>query len=174
MNNLVPTADGFLYEPGPLGEVALEILRKLRKLRDSLMFAGFCPDEGEALRADMIMKRTLTDRDANLELGLFTNVAPGDTITHATITEPSGGNYTRKTLTDASWVGAADTRTYATQTFTPTGSGYTGTIQGYFINTLAAGGTKRLIAVEVDSAGGPYTLNENDTYDIDLSVVFSG
>lgn len=127
--------------------------------------AGFYPDEAEALIANLVFKRVLTDRDADLELGLFTNVAPGETITHAAITEPTGTGYARKTLTDASWTGAADARAYAEQTFTGGAGGWTGSIQGYFIATKAAGGTKRLVIVEVDP-NGPYTIAVDDTYKI--------
>ena len=43
--------------------------------------------------------------------------------------------------------------------------GWTGSIQGYFIATKAAGGTKRIVHIEVD-ANGPYTIAENDTYKV--------
>lgn len=127
--------------------------------------AGFCPDEGEACIADLVWKRDQTDRDANLELGLFTNSSPGETITEATITEPTGTGYARKDLTDASWTGSADARAYAQQTFTGGSGGWTGSIQGYFIATKSAGGTQRILAIEVDG-NGPYTIGEGDTYKI--------
>lgn len=125
--------------------------------------AGFCPDEGEKLIADLVWKRDQTDRIADLELGLFTNVAPGETITQASITEPSGTGYARISLTDASWTGTGDARAYAQQTFTGGAGGWTGSVQGYFICTKGA--TKRLIAVEVDPSG-PYTIGAGDTYKI--------
>ena len=127
--------------------------------------AGFCPDEGEACIADLVWKRDQTDRDANLELGLFTNSSPGETITEATITELTGTGYARKDLTDASWTGRADARAYAQQTFTGGSGGWTGSIQGYFIATKSAGGTQRILAIEVDG-NGPYTIGEGDTYKI--------
>src|SRR3990167_5234663 len=123
--------------------------------------AGFVPNEGEAAIANLVCKRVLTDRDADLELGLFTNVAPDETMTHAALTEPTGTGYARISLTDASWTGAADVRSYAQQTFTAGAGGWTGSIQGYFICTKGA--TKRVMHVEVDAAG-PYTLNEGSTY----------
>ena len=46
--------------------------------------AGFTPDEGETLIGQVIFQRTHADRPADLELGLFTNVAPGETISEAT------------------------------------------------------------------------------------------
>ena len=130
--------------------------------------AGFTPNEGENLVANILYKRTLTDRDADLELGLFTNASVDETTTHAAVTEPTGGGYARITLTDASWSVTADTASYAQQTFTATGSAYVGTVKGYFVATKAAGGTKRLLHIEVD-ASGPYTMNTNDTYKITLN-----
>lgn len=129
--------------------------------------AGFIPNEGEKLIGDVVFKRDQTDRIADLELGLFTNAAPDETITHATITEPTGTGYARKSLTDATWTGAADVRSYAMQTFTGGAGGWTGTVKGYFICTKGA--TKRLLAVEID-ANGPYTIAENDTYDVTPNV----
>lgn len=131
---------------------------------------GFTPDEGEAMVASLVYQRVLTDRDADLELGLFTNVSPAETITEAALTEPTGGGYARINLTDGSWTGAADTRAYAVQTFTPSGADYTGSVQGYFIATKAAGGTQRILHIEVD-ANGPYTLTDGDDYAITLSNV---
>ena len=65
--------------------------------------AGFRPDEGEALSLDIVLMAqnvatfaTNTDRIADLDLGLFTNAAPGETIAHSAITEPSGTGYARK------------------------------------------------------------------------------
>ena len=130
--------------------------------------AGFTPDEGENLVADIIYKRDLSDRDANLVIGLFTNASPAETITEATLTEPTGTGYARQTLTDGSWTVTGDTATYPTITFTAGAGGWSGSVQGYFIATQAAGGTQRLLHIEVD-ASGPYTFTENDTYDIDLS-----
>lgn len=132
--------------------------------------AGFCPDEGEKVIADMVWKRDLTDRIADLELGLFTNVAPGETITHSSLTEPTGTGYARISLTDASWTGSADARAYAQQTFTGGAGGWTGSIQGYFICTKGA--TKRILAIEVDP-NGPYTINSGDTYKITPNMTHS-
>lgn len=132
--------------------------------------AGFIPNEGLALRANMIWKRVLTDRDATLELGLFTNSAPGMSITEATITEPTGTGYTRKTLTDANWSGPTNNEvTYAAQEFKGGAGGWSGSIQGYFIASVSSGGTQRILAIEVDE-NGPYTLNEDDTYTITPSI----
>ena len=101
--------------------------------------AGFRPDEGESLSLDILLKSTTiatfdtnADRGADLELGLFTNVSPAETITEATITEPTGTGYARKTLTDASWTGSGDSRAYAQQTFTGGAGGWTGSIRFRF------------------------------------------
>lgn len=134
--------------------------------------SGFTPDEGEAAIANLVCKRFLTDRDANLELGLFTNASAGETTTHAAITEPTGTGYARIDLTDASWTGSADARAYAKQTFTAGAGGWTGSVYGYFICTKAAGGTKRVLFMEIDSAG-PYTFAAGDTYDVTPNVSFS-
>lgn len=130
---------------------------------------GFIPNEGEILRGQMIWKRALTDRDADLEIGLFTNAAPGESIDEASLTEPTGTGYARQTLTDANWTDAdasGDRKfSYPQITFTAGAGGWTGSIQGYFIASKAAGGTQRILAIEVDS-NGPYTLNEADTYKV--------
>jgi hypothetical protein len=134
--------------------------------------AGFTPDEGEKLIADMVCKRVFTDRDATLELGLFTNATAGETTTHAAITEPTGTGYARIVLTDANWTGAADARAYAKQTFTAGAGGWAGSVYGYFIATVAAGGTKRVLFMEIDPAG-PYVFAQNDTYDVTPNVTFA-
>src|SRR3990167_8539219 len=105
--------------------------------------AGFTPDEGETLIGQVIHQRTHADRPADLELGLFTNVAPGETITQATITEPTGTGYARINLTDASWSVVTGVASYAQQTFTGGAGGWAGAIQGHFICAKAAGGPKR-------------------------------
>lgn len=133
---------------------------------------GILPNEGEHLVAQVVLQRVLTDRDANLELGLFTNTTAPETITEATLTEPTGTGSARKTLTDASWTGAADVLSYAEQIYTAGAGGFTGTVYGYFIATIAAGGTPRIVAIEVD-ASGPYTFAENDTYAITPSITVS-
>lgn len=134
--------------------------------------AGITPNEGETLIANVVHKRTHVDRDADLELGLFTNATVDETTTHAGITEPTGTGYARITLTDANWTVTGDTASYAQQTFTGGAGGWTGSVRGYFIATKAAGGSKRLVFIEVD-ASGPYTLAENDTYKVTVNVSYS-
>lgn len=129
--------------------------------------AGFVPNEGEALIADQVMKNVTTDRGTDLELLLFTNSAADETLTEATVTEPTGTGYARITLTDASWTGSADARAYAQQTFTGGSGGWTGSIYGYAI--ASTGTTARLLFVEIDG-NGPYTIAEGDTYKITPNV----
>jgi hypothetical protein len=131
--------------------------------------AGFTPNEGETVIGQVIHQRTHADRDADLELGLFTDAAPAETITEATIGEPTGGSYARITLTDASWTVTGDNASYAQQTFTATGSDYSANVYGYFVATKSSGGTQRLLYVEVDGSG-PYDINQDDTYAITLSI----
>lgn len=131
--------------------------------------AGFTPNEGETLIAQLVHQRTHVDRDANLEIGLFTDAAPAETITEATISEPTGGGYARKVLTDASWSVVGDLASYVEQVFTAGVGGFTGSIYGYFISSISSGGTKRLLYVEVD-ASAPYVMTENDEYRITPNI----
>lgn len=135
-----------------------------------LDMVGFLPDEGEALIGNLVFKNADADRGVNLDLNLFTNASPGETITAATLTRPTGTGYAAISLVDANWTGAADTRSYAEQTFTGGVGGWTGSIQGYDITTK--GTTPRIVAIEVD-ANGPYTINENDTYKITPNITFA-
>lgn len=175
---IVPDNDGKIYVPDSLKEVidkTRESANRMKELAKWIkMYVGFVPDEGEQLMGQVVFQRTHADRDATLELGLFTNVSPGETITEATLTEPSGGTpaYARITLTDASWSITGGVATYAQQTFTGGTGGWTGSIQGYFIASVSSGGTQRIICIEVDG-NGPYTLNENDTYKITPSITFT-
>lgn len=132
--------------------------------------AGILPNEGENLVANMVFKGTSVDRGASLQLGLFTNTSISETTTAADLTEPTGGAYARKTLVDANWVVTGDTASYALQTFTATGSGFTGSIYGYFVVTT--GTTPRIIAIEVDPLG-PHTFAINDSYDVTVNVTCS-
>jgi hypothetical protein len=129
--------------------------------------AGLLPNEGEHLVANLLFKNADVDRGTGLQLGLFTNTTAPETITAATLTEPTGGSYARKELTDGSWTVTADAASYALQTFTATGSAYTGSVYGYFVVTK--GTTPRIIAIEVDTAG-PYTIAQNESYDVTLNV----
>ena len=134
--------------------------------------AGFTPNEGETLIAQVIHQRIHADRDATLELGLFTNAAADEDLTEATVTEPTGTGYARIVLTDATWDVTNDVASYAQQTFTGGAGGWTGSIYGYFIASVSSGGTQRLLYMEIDG-NGPYTINENDTYKITPQITIS-
>jgi len=123
--------------------------------------AGFPPNEGKNLTLNVLFKKITTDLGTDMELGLFTNASVTEATAATDLTEPTGGGYARKTLTDASWSITADTASYAQQTFTASGSAYTGTVKGYFIVTK--GVTPRIIAIEVDS-NAPYTIADGDSY----------
>jgi hypothetical protein len=127
--------------------------------------AGFIPTEGKTLVSRVVHGRTHADRDANLELGLFTNVSVGASTTLAQITEPTGGGYARKTLSDGSWSISGGVSEYAEQTFEPVGTDYSAAVYGYFICTKSAGGTQRVVYIEADGSG-PYTLRVDDSYKI--------
>jgi len=168
---LIPNEAGEIVIPD-FGK-ALDLNTHLKEMQKWLkMYVGFTPDEGETLNAQTTYQRIHTDRDADLELGLFTNVAPGETITEATITEPTGTGYARINLTDASWAAAGGIASYVEQTFTGGVGGWTGSIQGYFIASKSGVGTQRLLVIEVDG-NGPYTINENDTYKITPNITYS-
>jgi hypothetical protein len=125
--------------------------------------AGFTPDEGERLVENLVLNQSDVDRGTDLELMLFTNASPGETITEATLTEPTGTGYARINLTDASWsVGA-----YALQTFVCGSGGWTGSVYGYAVVTKGA--TPRIVTIEVDAAG-PFTFIEFDRYDITPTI----
>jgi hypothetical protein len=172
----------FAYHLNPLYLLAVSAILSLGSLLDRLYRfpgeslaglwgakVGFLPDEGESLLVDVMCKRVLTDRDADLEVMLFTNSSPGETITEATLSEPTGTGYSRIDLTDANWTGSLDSRSYPQQTFTAGAGGWTGAVQGYAVVTKAGGGVQRIIGIEVDS-GGPYTFAENDTYKITPTI----
>lgn len=132
--------------------------------------AGFMPDEGETLCGKLVCNNADVDRGTDMELLLFTNVAPGETITAATLTEPTGTGYSRINLTDASWSQTGDVSSYAQQTFTGGAGGWTGSIQGYAVVTK--GTTPRILAIEVD-ASGPYTMNADDTYKVTPNITWA-
>lgn len=129
--------------------------------------AGILPNEGETLVANLVFKNADVDRGTNMELMLFTNGSIDETITEATLTEPTGTGYARISLVDGTWSVVGDLASYAEQTFTAGAGGWTGSIQGYAIVTT--GTTPRIVAIEVDP-NGPYTLNENDTYKITPNI----
>lgn len=125
---------------------------------------GFTPDEGKTLVARNITKQDDPDRGTDLELLLFTNAVVDNTITEATLTEPVGAGYARKTLTDANWGMSGVQSIYVLQTFSAGAGGWTGDVYGYAIVTK--GTTPRILTIEVD-VNGPYNFSlENSKYDV--------
>ena len=127
------------------------------------------PDEGETLILNLLLKRILADRDADLEVGLYTNSGlTRETATEAVLTEPTDGDYARKTLTDGSWTVSADQGTYPDQDFTAATTDMTG-IQGAFVATKSAGGTQRIIGI-IPYPTAPLTLSVGETLRVALSA----
>lgn len=131
---------------------------------------GITTTDGDIIIANMAFKNADVNRGSSLQLGLFTNASGLSKATVlASITEPTGGSYARKTLADASWTNTNGVATYAIQTFTASAA-YTGSVYGYFIATT--GTAPKLLAYEIDPVG-PYTILTNDTYDITPSITIS-
>jgi len=131
--------------------------------------SGILTDEGEAVLLDVLLRQSSADRGVGLQLGLFTNASVGEVTTLAQISEPTGGGYARRTLTDAGWTRTGSGASHATQVFTATGTDMAGLIRGYFLATT--GVTPRLLLLEVDPAiPGGFSLRVADTYTITPTV----
>ncbi len=124
---------------------------------------GIVPDEGEVLTANLVLKGGDANRGTDLELGLFINTSVSELTVLADIVEPTGGLYTRKTLTDANWSMTGGIAVYPKQTFTPVATAYGQLIYGYFIATK--GTAPKLLLIEVDPLG-PYIIDTTSLYDI--------
>lgn len=132
--------------------------------------------EGAKVIFDQLNKNVTTDRGTNLDIGLFTNsgdIATLRGLALSAITEPTGGGYARKTLTDANWDNSVDyTSSYAKQTFTATGGAMTGTIYGVFIATK--GTTPRLKAIiKFTDAPSGITLAEGSSVSYTPKEIFT-
>ena len=128
------------------------------------------PDEGETLILNLLLKRILTDRDADLELLLYTNAGLNlETATEAALTEPSTGGYARKVLTDASWSVSGDEATYAAQDFTPSAGVFTD-VRGAAVVTKSVGGTQRIVGIVAYNAA-PVTVADGETFRVDLTAL---
>lgn len=113
-------------------------------------------DEGETRSLQILLGSQPVD--SNLYLGLYTNsTEPAENATLASLTEPSGNGYARKTLVRGSWSISGDLASYAQQVFTATGSW--GNVYGYFLATTLDG-TGKLMAVE-QFTNGPYNVQNN-------------
>ncbi len=128
------------------------------------------PNESETLILNILLKRTLTDRDADLEVLLYTNSSLNlETATEAALTEPSTGGYARKTLTDGSWTVSGDEGTYAAQDFTPSGATFP-SVYGAAVVTKSAGGTQRIVGIAAYSSA-PVTVADGETLRVDLTAL---
>lgn len=125
--------------------------------------AGELALEGRELIGNLVFVNGDVDRGSGLELGLFINPTIDNTITEATINEPSGASYARIALADASWSNVQGLMTFAKQTYTGGAGGFVDNIYGYFIATT--GTTPRIIGFEVDP-NGPRLIEENFTYSV--------
>ena len=127
------------------------------------------PNEGETLALELILSRILTDRDANMELGLYTNSGLDlETATEAALTEPSDGGYARKVLTDGTWVISGDDGSHVALDFTAVTTPMTG-IQGTFIATNAAVGTKRILSI-IAYPSAPLSIPVGEALRINLAA----
>ena len=128
------------------------------------------PDESETLFLNVLFKRVLTDRDATLELLLYTNAALAlETAVESALTEPATGGYARKVLTDATWTVTADEATYPAQDFVPSGGVFTD-VRGAAVVTVTAGGTKRILGIAPFPAA-PVTVADGATFRVNLAAL---
>ena len=131
--------------------------------------AGIWVTEGKQVAANLILNHVDANRGTSISLGLFTNASGlSAASTLASITAPSGGGYAAISLTDGSWTIVNGLATYATQTFTATTPGYTGTVYGYYLFTT--GTTPKLLAYEINSVYGPMVMSTGSNYLVAPSI----
>ena len=134
------------------------------------MATAYTPDEGLVVLANLAFKQADANRGTTLELGLHCNSTGVGVVDLGDITEPTGGSYARKTLTDASWtVSSAGLAEYAKQTFTATGSAFTGTIYGFFLATT--GTAPKLLHFQVQDTG--LTMATGESYSVTPKIDFN-
>jgi hypothetical protein len=122
-------------------------------------------DEGENRVLAILFGSTAVD--ATLYLGIYTNTTePLETATLASLTEPSGNNYARKSLSRGTWSVTADLASYAQQTFTASGGDW-GACYGAFLAT-SSDGTGKLLSVE--HFGSSRTINNGDSLKVTPNV----
>lgn len=130
------------------------------------------PTEGIDTILERVYENSTTDRGTNLAIGLFTDTDLDETSTWnagAGVTQPTGGGYAEKTLTDANWTVSSGTASYEQQIWQPSGADYTGTVRGYYIRTT--GTTPRLLAVQYHSTG--VTVQQGNGYKVTPSIDMS-
>ena len=136
--------------------------------------AGIITTDGKHLMGEMVFNLNTTDRDATMKLGLHClgTVSAATTLAAAAASVPTGTGYAAQTLADADWTVTAGVPTHTLKTFTAGAGGWTGSVYGYYIYTVAAGGTPRLLFIEVDSQG-PYSFAANDSYQVTPRVTIA-
>jgi len=128
------------------------------------------PNESETLILNLVLKRILTDRDATLELTLYTNSGLNlETVVESDLTEPATGGFARKVLTDATWTVSADEGTYPAQDFVPSGGVFTD-VRGAAVISVTAGGTQRIIGIAPFPAA-PVTVADGATFRVNLAAL---
>lgn len=119
--------------------------------------AGFTPNEGE----DHILGKVYVNGD--LHIMLITNsVALDETAVFSDLVEPTGGGYSRQSL--SGWSISGQQATHPKVTFTATATDYTPAITGYALKDAT---TDTIIHIEF--SGTSVTVLSGGTYDVDLS-----
>jgi len=126
-------------------------------------------DEGENWVLDVCFKKGVA-APTNLYLGLYTNSSePAETANLASLTEPSGGGYTRQAIAcGADWTLSNDQVTSVQKTFAASGAAW-GNVYGYFIATTIDG-TGKLLAVE-NFSDGPYNVVDGGSVKVTPKLV---
>jgi hypothetical protein len=128
-------------------------------------------DEGENWLLDVAFKKN-TAPPTNLYLGLYTNTTePAENATLSSLTEPSGGGYSRIAIACGDdWTLAADQITAAQKVFYASGAAW-GNVYGYFIAT-SSDNSGKLLAVEHFS-DGPYNVVDGGSVKVTAKLVCS-
>jgi len=111
---------------------------------------GIVTNEGVNVIFEVMYNQDVTDRSANLILGLFINTSGLDATTtwaSSDITQPTLTGYAEKTLTDASWTVSGGIASYAIQEWTAGADWTDEDVTGYYIRTQ--GTTPRLVYIEM-------------------------
>ena len=125
-------------------------------------------DEGADLVLNLVLKRLLPDRDADLQLILYTDNDISETSVFADFTEPVGNGYAAITLTDADWTVNAQQGTHVLKDFVASGGTIAG-IYGAALVTQSAGGTRRAILYE-PAAGAPIDIADGETFRVTITA----
>jgi hypothetical protein len=119
---------------------------------------------------------------ANTWIALFTTFTASTVSSSAGVvgsySEPSGGAYTRMTISSASWGTAGTTQSgrgsAASQITFPTATAVWGTVNGFYIaNSLTTGGGNVYFAANFDDTTA-IVVNTNDVVKVTPSWVYTG